>query len=121
MLEALVIVLREGVEAALVVAIVLSYLKKTGREALTPWVWAGVGLALIGSVAGAITLDRLKLDSETLEGPLMLIGAVFVFTLVWWMNKAAKGLKREIESKVEVAAARTEGQAGWGVLLFALF
>jgi FTR1 family protein len=121
MLEALVIVLREGVEAALVVAIVLSYLKKTGREALTPWVWAGVGLALIGSVVGAITLDRMKLDSEALEGPLMLIGAVFVFTLVWWMNKAAKGLKREIESKVEVAAARSEGQAGWGVLLFALF
>jgi len=120
MLEALVIVLREGVEAALVVAIVLSYLKKTGREALTPWVWAGVGLAMIGSVVGAITLDRLKLDSEALEGPLMLIGAVFVFTLVWWMNKAAKGLKREIESKVEVVAAR-DGGAGWGVLLFALF
>ena len=120
MLEALVIVLREGVEAALVVAIVLSYLKKTGRESLTTWVWAGVGLAMVGSVAGAITLDRMKLDSEALEGPLMLIGAVFVFTLVWWMNKAAKGLKREIESKVEVAAAR-EGGAGWGVLLFALF
>ena len=120
MLEALVIVLREGVEAALVVAIVLSYLKKTGREALTAWVWAGVGLALVGSVAGAIVLDRMKLDSEALEGPLMLIGAFFVFTLVWWMNRAAKGLKKEIEGRVEIASARAEG-AGWGVLLFALF
>jgi FTR1 family protein len=120
MLEALVIVLREGVEAALVVAIVLSYLKKTGRAALTPWVWAGVGLAMIGSVAGAVTLERMHLDSEALEGPLMLIGAVFVFTLVWWMNRSAKGLKKEIEGKVEVASAR-EGGAGWGVLLFALF
>ena len=120
MLEALVIVLREGVEAALVVAIVLAYLKKTGRAALTPWVWAGVGLALIGSVAGAVLLERVQINGEALEGALMLIGAVFVFTLVWWMNKAAKGLKREIESKVEVASAREAG-AGWGVLLFALF
>ena len=120
MLEALVIVLREGVEAALVVAIVLSYLKKTGRAALTPWVWAGVGFALIGSVAGAMLLERVAVNAEAVEGALMLIGAVFVFTLVWWMNKAAKGLKREIESKVEVAATREAG-AGWGVLLFAFF
>jgi uncharacterized membrane protein len=75
---------------------------------------------MIGSVAGAVTLGRLHLDSEALEGPLMLIGAVFVITLVWWMNRSAKGLKREIESKVEVASARGGG-AGWGVLLFALF
>lgn len=120
MLEALVIVLREGVESALVLAIVLSYLQKSGRAALTPWVYAGVGLALVGSVAGAITLTSLELDAETIEGPLMLIGAGLVFTLVWWMNRAAKGLKREIENKVEVVSTR-EGGAGWGVLLFATF
>ena len=120
MLQALVIVLREGVESALVLAIVLSYLKKTGRAALTPWVYAGVGLALVGSVAGAVTLTRMKLDSEAIEGPLMLIGALFVITLVWWMNRAAKGLKKEIEAHVEVVSARAGG-AGWGVLLFATF
>lgn len=120
MLEALVIVLREGVEAALVLAIVLAYLQKSGRAALTPWVYAGVGLALIGSVAGAITLNAMHLDSEAIEGPLMLIGAVFVITLVWWMNRSAKGLKKEIEAKMEVASAR-EGGAGWGVLAFATF
>lgn len=120
MLEALVIVLREGVEAALVLAIVLAYLKKSGRAALTPWVYAGVGLALLGSVAGAFTLNRLHLDSEAIEGPLMLVGAVFVITLVWWMNRSAKGLKKEIEAKMEVAAAREAG-AGWGVLAFATF
>jgi high-affinity iron transporter len=120
MLQALVIVLREGVESALVLAIVLSYLQKTGRAALTPWVYAGVGLALVGSVAGAITLTSMKLDSEAIEGPLMLIGALFVITLVWWMNRAAKGLKKEIEAHVEVASTRAGG-AGWGVLLFATF
>ena len=120
MLEALVIVLREGVEAALVLAIVLSYLQKSGRAALTPWVYAGMGLALLGSVAGAITLNRLHLDSEAIEGPLMLVGAVFVITLVWWMNRSAKGLKKEIEAKVEVVSARGD-EAGWGVLAFATF
>jgi len=120
MLEALVIVLREGVEAALVLAIVLSYLQKSGRAALTPWVWAGMGLALLGSVAGAITLNRLHLDSEAIEGPLMLVGALFVITLVWWMNRSAKGLKKEIEAKVEVVSARGH-EAGWGVLAFATF
>jgi high-affinity iron transporter len=119
MLEALVIVLREGVESALVLAIVLAYLKKSGRAALTPWVYAGVGLALLGSVAGAFALSSLQVNAETFEGVLMLLGAGFVITLIWWMNRAAKGLKREIESKVEVASARAGG-AGWGVLLFAL-
>jgi len=120
MLEALVIVLREGVEAALVLAIVLSYLRKSGRAALTPWVWAGMGLALLGSVAGAVVLQSLHLDSEAIEGPLMLVGAVFVITLVWWMNRSAKGLKKEIEAKVEVVSARGH-EAGWGVLAFATF
>jgi high-affinity iron transporter len=119
MLEALVIVLREGVESALVLAIVLAYLKKTGRGALTPWVYAGVGLALVGSVGAAFALSSLQINGETFEGVLMLLGAGFVISLVWWMNRAARGLKREIESKVEVASAR-EGGAGWGVLLFAL-
>lgn len=117
MLEALVIVLREGVEASLVLAIVLAYLRKTGRAALAPWVWAGVGLALVGSVAGAWGLTRFAWNPETFEGALMLLGAVGVITLVIWMNRAAKGLKKEIESKVEEATQRATG-AGWGVLAF---
>ncbi len=117
MLEALVIVLREGVEAALVVAIVLAYLRKSGRAALAPYVYAGVGLALVGSAAGAWALQSLQWNPETFEGVLLLAGAACVITLVLWMNRAAKGLKREIESRVEVAAARESG-AGLGVLVF---
>ena len=117
MLEALVIVLREGVEASLVLAIVLAYLKKSGRAALSPWVWAGVGLALLGSVAGAFGLTQFQWDPEAFEGAMLLLGAVGVLTLVYWMNRAAKGLKREIESKVEEAAQHAQG-SGWGVLVF---
>lgn len=117
MLEALVIVLREGVEASLVLAIVLAYLEKTGRRALAPWVWAGVGLALVGSVAGAFGLTRFQWNAEAFEGVLMLLGALGVITLVVWMNRAAKGLRKEIEAHVEAATQRATG-AGWGVLAF---
>jgi high-affinity iron transporter len=109
MLEALVIVLREGVEASLVLAIVLAYLKKTGRAALAPWVWAGVGLALVGSVAGAWGLTRFQWNAEAFEGVLMLLGAVGVITLVLWMNRAAKGLRKEIESHLEAATQQASG------------
>jgi high-affinity iron transporter len=117
MLEALVIVLREGVEASLVLAIVLAYLQKTGRAALAPWVWAGVGLALLGSVAGAWGLTAFQWNPEAFEGVLLLLGAVGVLTLVHWMNRAAKGLRREIEAKVEAAAQQAQGP-GWGILVF---
>lgn len=117
MLEALVIVLREGVEASLILAIVLAYLQKTGRGALAPWVWAGVGLALVGSVAGAFGLTQFQWNAETFEGALMLLGAVGVITLVVWMNRAARGLRKEIETHVEMAARQATG-AGWGVLVF---
>jgi FTR1 family protein len=117
MFEALVIVLREGVEAALVLAIVLAYLRKTGRSALAPWVYAGVGLALVASVAGATALQSWKIDEEAFEGALLLGGAACVITLVIWMNRAAKGMKREIESRVERATTTSQG-AGWGLLVF---
>jgi FTR1 family protein len=117
MLEALVIVLREGVEASLVLAIVLAYLKKTGRAGLTPWVWAGVGLALVGSVGGALGLTQFQWNAEAFEGALMLLGALGVITLVVWMNHAAKGLKKEIEAHLEAATQQATG-AGWGVLVF---
>jgi FTR1 family protein len=120
MLEALVIVLREGVEAALVLAIVLAYLKKSGRANLAPYVYAGVAAAIAMSIAGAFALSRLRMDVEPFEGPLMLAGAACVVTLVVWMNRAARGLKREIESHVEVASEHRSG-AGAGVFIFAAF
>ena len=58
MLSALLVALREGVEAALVVGIVLVYLNRTGRRALTGYVWAGVILASAASIAAALLLQR---------------------------------------------------------------
>src|SRR3990170_5715852 len=83
MLEAMVITLREGVEAALVVGILLAYLRKTGREALTRYVLLGLAAATLASLAGAIFIQRYGLDpeNEVLEGTVMFVAAALVGSL----------------------------------------
>jgi high-affinity iron transporter len=64
MLSALLVALREGVEAALVVGIVLVYLNRTGRRALATYVWGGVVAAAGASFAAAILLERWKVSED---------------------------------------------------------
>jgi high-affinity iron transporter len=116
LLSAFLIALREGVEASLVVGIVLVYLARTGRTHLSRYVWGGVAAAVSLSLAVAIALDRFNISEDGFEGLMYLIAAFFVVTMILWMNSIAKHLKREIEDKVEKYAAR-EG-AGWGIGLF---
>jgi high-affinity iron transporter len=118
MLSALLVALREGVEAALVVGIVLVYLNRTGRRALVGYAWAGVGLACLASVAIAELLQRLRVSEDGFEGLLMLVAAGLVVTMVVWMNRVARHLKREIEDRVEAYAQRSTRAAGWGVGAF---
>ncbi len=118
MLSALLVALREGVEAALVVGIVLVYLNRTGRRALTRYVWAGVGLACAASVAAAILLQRLAISEDGFEGLLMLLAAVFVVTMIVWMNRVARHLRKEIEQRVEAYAQKSTRAAGWGIGAF---
>ncbi len=68
MLNALLIALREGVEAALVVGIVLVYLNRTGRAPLARYVWAGVAVALVSSLGVSVALERWKVNQEGFEG-----------------------------------------------------
>lgn len=117
--SSLVITLREGIEGALAVAIVLLYLRKTGRSALAGSVWWGVSLAILGSIAGALLLERISINGEILEGSLMFLAAIFVGTMILWMWKASRGLKKEIEERVEEIASGG-GEAGGGSRL-ALF
>ena len=63
-LSSLVITLREGIEAALAIGIILLYLRKTGRSALTAAVWWGVACALAASVIGAYVLQRIAAKSR---------------------------------------------------------
>ena len=101
MFESLVITLREGVEAALVVGIILTYLRKTGREGHGRAVMLGLGAGIAASLAGAAILAAAGVTEEAYEGWLMLVGSVFVASMVVWMWKTAKGLRRDIETRVE--------------------
>jgi FTR1 family protein len=118
LLSAFLIALREGVEAALVVGIVLVYLARTGRSHLSRYVWSGVTAAVALSLAVAVALDRFNISEDGFEGVMYLIAAFFVVTMVFWMNHIAKHLRKEIEEKVEKYAAREGSSAGWGIGLF---
>ena len=118
MLSAFLIALREGVEASLVVGIILVYLSRTGRAHLARFVWFGVAAASALSLAVAIALENWHINQDGFEGLLMLVAAFFVITMIVWMNRVARHLKNEIEKKVEAYAARAGTAAGWGIFLF---
>lgn len=118
MLSALLVALREGVEAALVVGIVLVYLNRTGRRALAAAVWTGVVLAAAASIAAALLLNRWQVSEDGFEGLLMLVAAALVVTMIIWMNRVARRLKKEIEERVETYARKSTRAAAWGVGLF---
>ncbi|MCI0655505.1 MAG: FTR1 family protein, partial [Acidobacteria bacterium] len=117
MFEALIVTLREGVEAALVVGIILAYLKKTGRENLARFVFSGLGAGLAGSLLCAVVFVRLEISEEAYDVWLMLLGSLFVASIVFWMWRTAKGLKREIEQKVEAITSRSSGAVAAGLFL----
>jgi high-affinity iron transporter len=100
MLQAFIITLREGVEAALIVGITLAYLAKIGRNDLRKSVYAALAAAFAGSITIAVVLSRLKWNQDIFEGWVMLVAAVFVVTMVVFMMKTGRKLKGEIESKV---------------------
>jgi FTR1 family protein len=118
MFEALVITLREGVEAALVIGIILAALERSGRGALKRQVFWGLGAGIAASLLGAAVVARLGISEEHWEGWLMLAGAVFVVSMVFWMRRTAAGLKGAIESRVAsvtAGGAAGDAPAGWGL------
>jgi high-affinity iron transporter len=117
-LSALLIALREGVEASLVVGIILVYLSRTGRERLARFVWYGVAAAAALSLAVAVALERWRISEDGFEGLMLLAASVFVVTMIVWMNRVARHLRKEIEEKLESYAAKTGKAAGWGIFLF---
>jgi FTR1 family protein len=115
MLQAFIITLREGVEAALIVGITLAYLAKIGRNDLRKSVYAALASAFAGSIAVAVVLSRLNWNQDIFEGWVMLIAAVFVVTMIVFMMKTGRKLKGNIESKVGLFA---RGDAWIGLFLF---
>jgi high-affinity iron transporter len=118
MFQSLVITLREGVEAALIVGIVLGYLRKTGRAAWNRVVYWALAIALAASLAGALALSRIEVNQEAFEGWLLITGAVFVASMVVWMWKTGKRLKQEIETRLSDLATTPSRAATVGLFLF---
>jgi len=117
MIQSFVITLREGLEAFLIVAISLAYLRKSGRHQLVPAVHWGIGLSVVLSIAAAWLFQRAS-NQALWEGLLALVAAVLVASLIVHMWRHAKRLKREIESHLEASAAKSRARAFAGVFLF---
>src|SRR3954468_24372839 len=115
MLDAFIVTLREGVEAALIVGITLAYLSKIGRPELRKSVYIALIVAFLSSIGVAIALSRLHLNQDIFEGWIMLVAAFFVASMVIFMMRAGRKLKGEIEGKLKTLA---EQSSRWGIFAF---
>lgn len=121
MLEAFIVTLREGVEAALIVGITLAYLAKIGRNDLRKAVYAALAAAFLGSIGMAIVISRLSLNEDVFEGWIMLVAAFFVVTMVIFMMKTGRKMKGEIEGKIGLLARLGTEKDAWIGLFFFVF
>src|SRR5689334_4402874 len=100
MLQAFVITWREGLEAFLIVAISVSFLRKAGRAALLPAVHWAIAAAVVLSAIGGYVLFHAA-NQEWLEGPLALVAAASVTWLTVHMWRAGRRMKSDIEGRLE--------------------
>jgi high-affinity iron transporter len=112
--------LREGLEAALVVTILVAFLVRSDRRRALPWVWAGVAVAVVISIAvGALltfTSNAMSFEAqEAFGGGMSIVAVGFVTWMVFWMRRTARALSGELRGRLEQAL-----QIGsWAVVLMA--
>jgi high-affinity iron transporter len=116
MLVAFLIMLREGIEACLIVAIVASYLVKSGRARYLNAVWAGTGLAIalciaIGLVLRYISAEFPQRQQELFECVVAVFAALILTSMVFWMKSAARSIKAQLHDKIDTSLAAPRGAA----------
>lgn len=117
MLIALLIMLREGIEAALIVGIVASFLKQSGHSELMPKVWLGVFLASvmclgIGYGIHSATGEIPQKEQELVVGVIGLVAVAMLTYMILWMKKAARSMKQHLQDSVQTALNRAAARAG---------
>src|SRR5947209_16660065 len=100
MLQALIVTLREGVEAALIIGITLAYLSKIGRSDLRKTVNWGLVTAFLGGVPGGALIPRREANEDKLEGWIMLFAAVFDISMIFFMMNAGPKIRGSLESRL---------------------
>jgi len=119
MLQAFVVTLREGLEAFLIVAISLAYLRKTGRTSLIPAVHWGIVASILLSIGAGVLLAQAA-NQALWEGVLAIVAAVLVASLIVHMWRVGRHMKRDIEGRLEASSLKTGTAAFFGVFVFTL-
>jgi len=122
MIASFLIALREGIEAALIVSIILSYLKKVHAQQLAKPVYVGMILGVLGSIAIGAVFLLLSVEFEgtaeqVFEGSTMLLAAAILTTMILWMSRNSKAYSEDLKSKVE-RALNTKQSYGLAGLAF---
>lgn len=109
-MAAFLVMLREGVEAAVIVAILLAYLNRIGRRSDSRWIWSGTIAAILVSLATGIvlwsTVGGLEGDAEEfVEGSIAVVAAGLLTWMIFWMGRQAQSLRGHIHSQVDTAIA----------------
>ncbi len=119
------IMFREGLEAALIVSLIASYLKRTERHRFMPAVWSGVVIACLlclglGWLINETTGEFPQKEQELFEGIVALIAVVVLTWMVFWMRKAAQSIKTELHDAIENALNQSNGQS-WALVAMVFF
>ena len=123
MLPSFLLTLREGVEVSLIIGIILGTLSKLGKQHLRSSVWLGVGVASITSLGAAVIIYSLGTSfsgrsEEIFEGVTMVIAAIVLTWVIFWMNRQARNINQDLEADVRTASSE---RGRWALFSLAFF
>ena len=123
MLSSLLLALREGPEAALIVGILLGAIQKMKAPHLGKWIWSGVAAAIALSIAAAFGLNAIGakfegLGEQIFEGIMMTLAALLLTWMIFWMYRQSRYLRQNLEAGVNRAAAKNNSGSALFLLAF---
>ncbi|MES0340264.1 MAG: FTR1 family protein [Anaerolineales bacterium] len=123
MLPSFLLTLREGVEVSLIIGIILGTLSKLDKQHLRSSVWLGVGVASITSLGAAVIIYSLGTSfsgrsEEIFEGVTMVIAAIVLTWVIFWMNRQARNINQDLEADVRSASSE---RGRWALFSLAFF